>query len=187
MRCIKSASFKILVNGKPSRGFLPSRGLRQGDPLSLFLFIVCAEGLSTLLRDAESKKLIHGVKIGKKVEPISHLFFTDDSLLFFRASEDEFENVLDILTTYEAALNQKSIMEKSEVSFSRNIDPEKKNLLQSKLSFKAVDEHDKYLGLPIYIGSLKKKNFLNHSRSGLEKAKRVEGVFSISSGERDFY
>ena len=75
MRCVSTAYFSILLNGQPSRKFLPSRSLRQGDPLSPFLFFLCAEGLSTLLRDAEAKKEIHGVKIGKKVEPISHLFF----------------------------------------------------------------------------------------------------------------
>ena len=82
MNCVKSATFSVLVNGQPSRTFTPTRGLRQGDPLSPFLFVLCAEGLSVLLRDAEEKKLIHGVKIGRRVSPISHLFFADDSLLF---------------------------------------------------------------------------------------------------------
>ena len=82
MKCISSATFSVLVNGQPTRCFRPSRGLRQGDPLSPFLFVLCAEGLSTLIRDAERKKLIHGAKIGRRVAPISHLFFADDSLLF---------------------------------------------------------------------------------------------------------
>ena len=107
MGCVSSTSFSILVNGQPSQQFKPSRGLRQGDPLSPFLFILCAEGLSSLLRDAEAKKEIHGLKFGKKVEAISHLFFADDSLLFTRANEGEVERVMDILTTYEAASGKK--------------------------------------------------------------------------------
>ena len=70
--CVKSTSFSILVNGHPSRTYMPSRGLRQGDPLFPFLFIICDEGLSTLLRDAEAKNEIHGLKIGKKVDVISY-------------------------------------------------------------------------------------------------------------------
>ena len=159
MRCVNSASFKVLVNGQPSREFVSSRGLRQGDPLSPFLFIMCAEGLSALLRDAEKRGAIHGIKIARQIDPISHLFFADDSLLFVRASEDEVENVMDILTTYEAASGQKLNMDKSEMSFSRNIDLEKRNMLQMKLTFKAVEGHDKYLGLPTYIGSSKKQVF----------------------------
>lgn len=98
MSCVSTASFSILINGQPTRTFYPTRDLRQGDPLSPFLFILCAEGLSTLLRDAESKKEIHEVKIGKKVEPISHLFFADDSLLFIKANDEEVEKILDIFS-----------------------------------------------------------------------------------------
>ena len=159
MKCMTSATFSVLVNGQPSRSFYPSRGLRQGDPLSPFLLVLCAEGLSHLLRDAERKNLIHGVKIGRRVEPISHLFFADDSLLFIRATEDEVENVLEVLSIYEAASGQKLNMEKSEMSYSRNIEPEKINMLQTKLTFKAVEGHEKYLGLPTFIGSYKKRVF----------------------------
>ena len=159
MKCISSASFAVLVNGQPSRTFIPTRGLRQGDPLSPFLFVLCAEGLSTLLRDAEKRNLIHGIKIARRVNPISHLFFADDSLLFIRANEDEVDNVLSVLSTYEAASGQKLNMEKSEMSYSRNVEPEKINMLQMKLTFKAVEGHEKYLGLPTFIGSSKKRVF----------------------------
>lgn len=50
-------------------------------------------------------------------------------------------------------------MDKSEVSFSQNIDPDKKKKLQMKLTFEVIDEHDKYLGLPTYVGSSKKRIF----------------------------
>ncbi|XP_048494527.1 secreted RxLR effector protein 78-like [Beta vulgaris subsp. vulgaris] len=55
MQCVTSSSFSILVNGQPSDGFTSSQGLRQGDPLFPFLFILCAEGLSALHREAEKK------------------------------------------------------------------------------------------------------------------------------------
>ena len=114
MQCVSSTSFSILLNGQPTRRFWPTRGLRQGDPLSPFLFIICAECLSSILRDAEAKKEIHGLKIGKKANVISHLFFADDSVLFTRANEVEVEKILEILSTYEAASGQKLNMEKSD-------------------------------------------------------------------------
>lgn len=122
MRCVSTTSFAVLVNGQLSRRFLPSRGLRQGGPLSHFLLIICAKGLSASLRDVEQRKAIHGVKVGRHVEPISHLFFADDSLLFIRANDEEVDTVLDILYTYEAASGKKLNMDKSEVSFSRNLE-----------------------------------------------------------------
>ena len=182
MGCVTSTSFSILVNGQPTERFVPSRGLRQGDPLSPFLFIICAEGLSSLLRDAEAKKEIHGLKIGKKVDAISHLFFADDSILFTRANEEEVEKVMEILNTYEAASGQKLNIEKSEVSFSQNIDQEKKNLLQMKLSFTAVDDHEKYLGVPTYVSGSKKKVFKYIQERVLKKLKGWKEGFLSQAG-----
>ncbi|XP_021721948.1 uncharacterized protein LOC110689468 [Chenopodium quinoa] len=75
--------------------------------------------------------------------------------------EGEVDTVLGVLSTYEVASGQKLNMDKSEVSFSRNIKQERKNMLQMKLSYKVVEGHDKYLGLPTYIGGSKKQLWSN--------------------------
>ena len=58
MECVSTTSFSIVLNGSPKGHIIPSRGLRQGDPLSPFLFLICAEGLTSLIRRTESQRLI---------------------------------------------------------------------------------------------------------------------------------
>lgn len=82
MKCVSTVSFSILINGQPTDSFIPQRGLRQGDPLSPYLFILCAEVLSGLLTKGQTDGSFHGVIIAPNAPPISHLFFADDSLLF---------------------------------------------------------------------------------------------------------
>lgn len=86
MRCISMVSYQILINGQPSSSFKPERGLRQGDPLSPYIFILCVDVLSGLLHKAASSKEIHGIKVARSAPQLSHLFFADDSLLFSRAT-----------------------------------------------------------------------------------------------------
>ena len=75
----------------------PSRGLRQGDQLSLYLFLLCAEGFSSLLAKAEADTRVHGVAVCKRTPSISYLLFADDSLLFCWATQDEVQEVVDIM------------------------------------------------------------------------------------------
>ena len=63
MRCITSAKYKVLVNGEPRGNIVPGRGLRQGDPLSSFIFIQCTEALVSLLNHAESQGKITGMRV----------------------------------------------------------------------------------------------------------------------------
>lgn len=103
MNCVSAVSFSVLVNGKPSRIFYPTRGLRQGDPLSPYLFTICAEGLSALLAHAMAAHRLSGISICRGSPRLSHLFFADDSLLFASAKEDEAGVLRDILQQYEQA------------------------------------------------------------------------------------
>ena len=120
MSCVTKPTFSVLVNGKPYGNILPSRGFHQGDPLSLYLFLLCAEGFISLLAKAELEGRINGVSICRRAPKISNLLFADDSLLFCHATQNEVVTIAKILQTYANASGQSINLEKSFVYFSSN-------------------------------------------------------------------
>jgi hypothetical protein len=98
MKCVTTVSFSILLNGVPTKSFYPKRGLRQGDPLSPYLFIICADVLSNLLIKAQEENRIKGVKVAHGAPELTHLLFADDSLIFCRANDEEVKQVSNIIT-----------------------------------------------------------------------------------------
>jgi hypothetical protein len=106
MMCIKSISYSVLVNGEQCVFFTTSLGIRQGDSLSPYLFLLCAQGLSHLLKRAEMDKRITGVAASHGGPKLTHLFFTDDSLLFCQATMANCVEIAKILQQYEEAYGQ---------------------------------------------------------------------------------
>ncbi|XP_075645296.1 uncharacterized protein LOC142616302 [Castanea sativa] len=96
--CISSVSYSILVNGEPHGDIQPTRGLRQGDPLSPYLFLLVSEGLNGLIQQAMAAGDIRGFSLCRNGPQISHLFFADDTLLFCRAElrENAIKNLLGV-------------------------------------------------------------------------------------------
>jgi hypothetical protein len=88
MGCISTVSYQVLINGQPSTSFTPTRGICQGDPLSPYIFILCANVLSGLLHKEAQSHSIHGIQVARNAPKIMHLLFADDSLLFARANQN---------------------------------------------------------------------------------------------------
>ena len=108
MVCVKTITYSILVNGEPKGLIHPSRSLRQGDPLSPFIFLLCTEGLHGLIKNVASKGDINGFSLCRKGPKLTHLFFVDDSLLFCKANSTECSKVMDLLSMYEDVSGQKN-------------------------------------------------------------------------------
>ena len=89
MMCVKTVSYLVLINGKPKGKIFPTRGLRQGNPISPYLFLLCVEGLSAMFQREARLGRINGVSVCRRAPQISHLFFANDNIIFCRATMDE--------------------------------------------------------------------------------------------------
>jgi hypothetical protein len=158
-QCITTTSFSILLNGGSYGFFHPQRGLRQGDPLSPFLFIMGIEVLSRLLLRAENTGQIHGIRAARGYTPITHLMFADDLLLFTRSSHEELNAILNCLEIYQSWSGQVVNFQKSSILFSHNLSTEHKRSLCSLSGFEEGDPSSKYLGLPLALSRSKKHMF----------------------------
>ncbi|XP_041015991.1 uncharacterized protein LOC121258495 [Juglans microcarpa x Juglans regia] len=137
----------------------PSRGIRQGDPLSPYMFILCSEVLTNALNQSEQKGLISGFPITKGSLSVNHLFFSDDSLVFCKAQLQEWNRLHNIISLYESTSGQRLNLEKSSIFFSKNTRQEIQNSILSTAGIKASGPFERYLGLPSYIGKSKSRAF----------------------------
>ena len=87
MACVQSMTYSILVNGEPHGLIHPTRGIRQGDPLSSFLLLLCTEGLNGLIQQAAIRGYIKGFSLCQRGPKLTHLLFANDSLIFCRATQ----------------------------------------------------------------------------------------------------
>lgn len=149
----------MTINGKAYGNIFPSRGIRQGDPFSLCLFLLCAEGFSTLIHEAARNQQINGISICRSCPLITHLLFVDDNLLFCKAKDQECQALVNILNRYEAASRQKINIDKSSVFFSLNTPQEIRESIVNTLGPMQDSRHNKYLRLPSIIGKYKTQVF----------------------------
>ena len=125
----------------------------------LTFFIVCIKGLSAMIRDSEARGALHGCSVCRNAPSISHLFFADDSYLFFKSSLAEAEVVRDILSRFEQVSGQTVNYGKFEVMFSSNIRTDKQNEIIGMLGVNFTDGNSYYLGLPSVLGRSKRVIF----------------------------
>jgi hypothetical protein len=97
----------VKVNGELTEPFLPTRGIRQGDPISPYLFLLCAEGLSCLMQQKEASGELKGIRNGRNGPPITHLLFADDSVFFTRGDDKSTSALNSALQAYYEGSGQK--------------------------------------------------------------------------------
>ena len=145
--CVSTARFSVLINGTPLGFFQSSRGLRQGDPISPYLFVVVMEAL---IKRAVNGSFLSPCQVkGKGGEgvKISHLLFANDTLIFCKANEDQIIFLSWLLMWFEAISGLKVNLDKSElflVGIVENVEE-----LASELGCKVGRLPSTYLGMPL--------------------------------------
>ncbi|KAK7275172.1 hypothetical protein RIF29_16281 [Crotalaria pallida] len=149
MHCISSSSMCVNWQGDLSNVFYPATGIRQGDPLSPYIFVLCMDRLFHLIQDAINSNDWKPLAMGRGGPRISQLFFADDVILVSEASSAQAIVVSNILQRFCEASGQKVSFHKSSVYFSKNVNNERKEEISNILSIPIAHDIGKYLGIPI--------------------------------------
>ncbi len=138
----------VLVNGSPTVEFKMEKGVRQGDPLSPFLFLIVAEALNVMMLEAVENNLFTGVKVGDGNLVVSHLQYADDAIFIADWKKDNIVNLLRLLRCYELASGLRVNVSKSRL-IGVGVSKEEVRRLASKVGCKEDQLPMTYLGLPV--------------------------------------
>jgi hypothetical protein len=155
MTCVSSVHYGVRFNGTALSPFCPSQGLWQGDLLLPYLFLLVADYLSVLMKHYESQGLISGMKVSRRAPSISHLLFSDDSLLFFKLDDGQAVQVRELLSTFEKGTGQKLSPAKCSILVCHNVDDTLVNQVKQALGVERSEFDAKYLGLPMPEGRMR--------------------------------
>ncbi|XP_056848924.1 uncharacterized protein LOC108820216 [Raphanus sativus] len=159
MECVTTVSYAYLINGGPHSCVIPHRGLRQGDPLSPYLFILCAEVLTGLCEKELQRGKFKGLQVSRKSPFVNHLLFADDTVFFSNTSDKSCASLMRILKRYEECSGQCINMAKSTVTFSSKTTEGIMGRVKAMIGIDKEGGMGKYLGLPEAFGRKKRDVF----------------------------
>ena len=133
MKCVTSVRISVKVNGTLLPFFQPTRGLRQGDPSSPFLFLICAEGFTSLMNNFGGPHIDRGIRVSTRSPWVNHLLFADDSLIFLGAQLHSANRLSEILRIYAECSGQVVNKENSSIYFSHNATPPVREAMKQAL------------------------------------------------------
>ncbi|XP_072071679.1 uncharacterized protein [Arachis hypogaea] len=149
LNCVTSSSLAVLWNGNRLQNFNPKRGLRQGDPMSSYLFVLCMEMLACFISHRVSQGLWNPVAVSRNGPRLSHLMFADDLLLFCKASKAQVIEVMHCLDLFSRASGLKVNLHKSKAQCSKRVSERRKEVLSGVSNIRFCNDLGKYLGINI--------------------------------------
>lgn len=159
LSCISSIVVSLLFNGSQLEELQPSHGLRQGDPIFLYIFILCMEFLSTLIHRKCKEADWTRVKASWSGLGFSYIFFADDLLLFANTSQGNIKAISEVLDEFCSLTGQKISLAKSKIFFFANTSEEDKERVVQHLGIVETSNLGKYLGFPILHNWRRRNDF----------------------------
>uniref|UniRef100_A0A2N9G1B6 Reverse transcriptase domain-containing protein n=1 Tax=Fagus sylvatica TaxID=28930 RepID=A0A2N9G1B6_FAGSY len=159
MSCITTSSLSVLVNGDRLEQFFSSRGIRQGDPLSAYIFILCMEYLAWLIQVEVNGGHWTGIKASRNGPSFTHQFFVDDLILFAKANRKSCQAIKKVLDTFCKALGQNINSAKSKVFLPPHASNASIDMVRRELGFGISKSFGKYLGVPIVVDGRDRRAF----------------------------
>ena len=177
MHCVTSSCLAILWNGSILESFSPSRGLRQGDPMSPYLFVLCMEKLSVMIQKKVDASLWKPIKLVNNGPGISHLLFADDMMLFCHGKKSQVRCVIDTLNDFCRMSGLRINLDKSQAMASKHLTRRKRESICNFTSIRFTNDFGKYLGVPIIKGRVTRATFNPILEKNWIKVSCMEKVF----------
>ncbi|XP_024190144.1 uncharacterized protein LOC112194121 [Rosa chinensis] len=146
---VRCTSFQVILNGDLSEKFTAGRGIRQGDPLSPYIFVLCMEKLSHLIQSAIEVGQWKPIKSSQSGPLVSHLFFADDLILFAEASTNQARVLKKCMDLFCSISGQSVNFEKSKIYCSPNVRTNLARAISGICGSPLTKDLGKYLGVPL--------------------------------------
>ena len=157
--CVHSSNIFILWNECKLDGFFPTRGLRQGDLISPYLFVLCMEKFAIFINQLVPENKWIPIHLSRDGLGISHLFFTNDVLLFCKGKNSQVCIVIEALQRFCDALGLKVNFDKSRAMCSKNILRRRRDHFTNISFIRFASSLGKYLEFPLIQGRVSKVHF----------------------------
>ncbi|GKB61275.1 reverse transcriptase domain, reverse transcriptase zinc-binding domain protein [Tanacetum coccineum] len=145
---VSTTLLQVLVNGSPTNEFCMERGLRQGDPLSPFFFLIVAEAHQVIILESCNKGIFKGLKLKDEATNISLLQYADDALIFGEWSRRNVKNLISILNSFRNVSGLGVNLSKSSI-FGVGVNMKEVKNVASSSNCKFGSLPFIYLGLPV--------------------------------------
>jgi len=161
MHSVTSVETNVKWNGARTEYFRPQRGIRQGDLISPYLFVMCIDKLSHLISHAVETREWKALRAKRRGPIVSHLMFVDDMLIFSEATEVQMRCIISIVEKFCSLSGQEVSQEKTSIFFSKNTSRCVKDKLLQLSGYRESNSLEKYLGVPL-LGKAPKTEDYNY-------------------------